>query len=132
MLRKPPMKTHPDGTPWEYPSDSWRDGPHFSASYLHRMVPADDHEAELIDAPLADPKLAICSRMYVVHITPVAEERKQRLTCDAGSLASIPSSVVENSGSTPACRTRQRISADCITPRVRCPPGASLAPDPGC
>ena len=67
MLRKPPMKTHPDGTPWEYPLDSWRDGPHFSASYLHRMVPADDHEAELIDAPLADPKLNVFPNVCRAH-----------------------------------------------------------------
>ena len=48
------------------------------------MVPADDHEAELIDALLADPKLPHLFPNYVVHITPGP------VTCDAGSLASIP------------------------------------------
>jgi hypothetical protein len=80
------MKTHPDATPWEYPWDSWRDGPHFSASYLRRMLPnARGFETELIKALLADPKLPHLFltkdylRRYVVHITPVAEERERRL-----------------------------------------------------
>ena len=31
------IKTHPDGTPWEYPWDSWRDGPHFSVYFLRKV-----------------------------------------------------------------------------------------------
>ena len=81
------MKTHPDGRPWEYPWDSWRDGPHFSASYLRRMVPAGDADAELIKALLA-------LQRYVVHISRTAEERGRRLV--AGGLASISSFPAES------------------------------------
>jgi hypothetical protein len=79
------MKTHPDGTPWEYPWDSWRDGPHFSASYLRRMTPADEVDAELIKILLADPKLPHLFpnedylRRYVVHISKTSKDRDRRL-----------------------------------------------------
>ena len=78
-------KKHPDGTPWEYPWDSWRDGPHFSASYLRQMAPANDIDAELIEILLADPKLPHLFpnedyfRRYVVHISKTVEERDRRL-----------------------------------------------------
>ena len=79
------MKTHPDGRPWEYPWDSWRDGPHFSVGYLRRIKPTGDADAELIKALLVDPKLPHLFpnedylRRYVVHITPNLEEQKRRL-----------------------------------------------------
>jgi hypothetical protein len=79
------MKTHPDGRPWEYPWDSWRDGPHFSADYLRQIVPTDDVEAELIKALLADLTLPHLFpnedylRRYVVHISKTVEERRRRL-----------------------------------------------------
>jgi hypothetical protein len=79
------MKTHPDGRPWEYPWDSWRDGPHFSADYLRRMKPAGDAEAELIKALLADPGLPHLFpnqdyfRRYTAQISKTVEERDRRL-----------------------------------------------------
>ena len=74
------MKTHPDGRPWEYPWDSWRDGPHYSAGYLRRMrpignLPKNAHVVELIDALPADPGLPHLFpsedylRRYVEHIS---------------------------------------------------------------
>jgi hypothetical protein len=81
------MKTHPDGRPWEYPWDSWRDGPHFSANYLHQMSSTGNADvAELIKALLADPKLPHLFpsedylQRYVVHISKTDEERHRRLT----------------------------------------------------
>lgn len=79
------MKMHPDGRPREYPWDSWRDGPHFSARYLSRMSRGDSATKELVKMLLADPKLPHLFpnedylRRYVVHVSKTAEERDRRL-----------------------------------------------------
>jgi hypothetical protein len=103
-VEAPFMKTHPDGRPWEYPWDSWRDGPHFSADYLRRMKPTGDADAEAdqgiagrSQAAAPVPKRGLPPALCGAH-HPRSGSMQAKARRGAGSLASVSSFPAESSG----------------------------------